>query len=156
MLGGAAALLALASYHGCRNLPSYARAERDGGYLFRWVGLPSLAWALTVPLVMSPDVERHTLHLRPGMYLAGAAFAALTLGYAMAAITVSPPNRRSFLANTPVWLLASAISAAALLMGVRLLERVPARTAPGPSLPSPTRAPHRHRAPISIANGSPG
>lgn len=131
MLGGAAALLALASYQGCRNLPSYARKERDGGYLFRWVSLPSLAWALIVPLVMSPALVRDTLPLPPGMYLAGAAFVALALGYMLAAITVAARDRASFLVNAPVWLLASAISAAALLVGVRLLERVPVTTAPG-------------------------
>lgn len=131
MLGGAAALLALATYHGCRELPSYARQERDGRYLFRWVGLPSLAWALMVPLVISPALVRDTLHLRPGMYLAAAAFAALMLGYAAAAAAVARPDRRSFLANTPVWLLAAAISAGALLVGVRLLQRVPVARAPG-------------------------
>src|SRR5699024_4557877 len=88
------------------------------------------AWALIVPLLLSPSLKpehaHHAFHYPPGGYLTLAAFAALMLGYLAAAARVARDDRRSFLVNTPVWMLAAAISAGALLLGVALLQRVPA------------------------------
>ena len=121
-----ALLLLLATFHGCRDLPSHATVRRDGRYLFRWVALPSIGWALIVPLTISSAVIRPGVPAPYGGAIALAAFVALWLGYLGATLWRGIRQRRAYWMNSLVWLVATATSAGGLYLGAKLLEHVPA------------------------------
>lgn len=142
-LGGAAAgllgLLALliATFNSCRLIPAHSftspsNGATTGGHYLRTISLgvvtPALVWATLAPVAFSATSNPLSLKFVGPVpptsdafsLLAVGAFAALLLGYLGAWIVVGRQRRPGFYANFGWWLIASAVAAVLLQLGIRL------------------------------------
>ena len=141
LFAGLACLL-VGSIMVCRSVPTHAydagKDRRTGRYgvsattVQRWVVAPVLLWAFLAPLWFTTvSATRHdVVPLLSGTFapVSLGAFAALVLGYVIAAVSLGSSHWRAFRRNFGYWALGAALSAFLLHLGATLGQQMPATT----------------------------